>query len=344
MATIAQLQVGSTKYWLKGVRLDTMRQTTANLTSDGSGLMTHFIASTSMTEAKPSTGDGHIIQMNWDNTTGYDTQLYIRNTNIPQMRMRGQSNNVWGDWVKVYSENDKPSLTADITGTLPIANGGTGQTTAGNAINYLLQNGCSVGSSTPSDNDTYIASYADGKNKDGNGVNTFHRRPLSALWAYIKGKTDSLYATTSHTHSYLPLAGGTMTGQLKTSFKSSVAVGSYCPSAATIENLCEELRFSSGACGSVSITTAYTKNNITIPTGWYNFIWVPHRSGGVNGAASGDNANYGTLYLTGMTTTNGYRLRYFNNNIADLRNLDNFSFGTAAPSGGNSGDIYIQYS
>jgi len=66
-------------------------------------------------------------------------------------------------------------------------------------------------------------------------------------------------------------SGDTMTGQLRTSFHSSVAVGSYGSSASTIPDLCEELRYSSGCMGSVNITTAYT-NNITIPVGWYNFI------------------------------------------------------------------------
>ena len=63
-----------------------------------------------------------------------------------------------------------------------------------------------------------------------------------------------------------------MTGQLKTSFKSSVAMGTYQAVATTVPNLCEELRYSSGVAGSVNISTAYTKDSITIATGWYNFL------------------------------------------------------------------------
>lgn len=58
-----------------------------------------------------------------------------------------------------------------------------------------------------------------------------------------------------------------MTGQLKTSFKSSVAMGTYQPAATTIPNLCEELRYSSGVAGSAAILTAYTKDNVTIGPG-----------------------------------------------------------------------------
>lgn len=95
-----------------------------------------------------------------------------------------------------------------------------------------------------------------------------------------------------------------MTGQIKTSFKQSIAPGVYESSQNTVPNLIEEVRFSSGCAGSVNITTAYTLNGVTVPTDWYNFLYVPHRSGGVNGAASSDNCNYGVLYLHAMTTPN----------------------------------------
>ena len=95
--------------------------------------------------------------------------------------------------------------------------------------------------------------------------------------------------------------GGTMTGQLKTSFKESVAMGSYGASASTVVGLVTELRYSSGCMGSASISTTYTKGSVTIGTGWYNFIYSPHRSGGFNGEADGDNCNYGTLILSSMT-------------------------------------------
>ena len=71
-----------------------------------------------------------------------------------------------------------------------------------------LCNALSTGTSTPTDNDYYICQYAGG----GTSTTSFHRRPTSALYAYLKGKMDALYAKASHTHSYLPLAGGTMTG------------------------------------------------------------------------------------------------------------------------------------
>ena len=120
---------------------------------------------------------------------------------------------------------------------------------------------------------------------------------------------------------YLKKSGGTMTGQILTSFKYAVAMGSRVSDATTIPDLCDDLRYSSGCCGSVNIGTAYTLNNITIAKGWYNYLWVPHRSGGNSGAASGDNCNYGSLYLSGMTLSGCYMIRYASAAIAELRNL-----------------------
>lgn len=53
-----------------------------------------------------------------------------------------------------------------------------------------------TGTSTPTDNDYYVSQYVAG----GTTTTTFHRRPVSALWSYIKSKADGVYAAKSHTH------------------------------------------------------------------------------------------------------------------------------------------------
>lgn len=62
-------------------------------------------------------------------------------------------------------------------------------------------NKLSEGTSDPQDNDYYISQYAGG----GTTTTTYHRRPVKALWNYIKGKTDA---------AYLKLTGGTISGAL----------------------------------------------------------------------------------------------------------------------------------
>ena len=119
-----------------------------------------------------------------------------------------------------------------------------------------------------------------------------------------------------------------------TSFRDGVAPGSYGSSQTTVGGLVGEVRFSSGAMGSANINTAYTLNGITIPTGWYNFVYSPHRDGGRSGAAQGDNCNYGNLFLLGMNNRNGmYRLR-----------IDSGAINQVIKYGENSWNIYSSVS
>lgn len=136
-----------------------------------------------------------------------------------------------------------------------------------------------------------------------------------------------LLAGTDIDSTYIKKTGDTMSGalvmqdQINTSFRNAVAMGSYSSSQHTVPNLVQEVRYSSGAAGSVEITEAYTKDGVTVPTRWYNFLWIPHRFGGKNGQASGDNCNYGALLLMGMSGTGFYILRYASETIAELRDV-----------------------
>lgn len=114
---------------------------------------------------------------------------------------------------------------------------------------------------------------------------------------------------------------------INTSFNDAVAMGSLLGTSNTIPNLVNELRYSNGCMGSASITTAYTYDNVTIPTGWYNFIYSPHRSGGINGQANQDNCNYGNLILMDMTMTAGvFRIRLNNGAINQVTRLEEGSY------------------
>ena len=93
------------------------------------------------------------------------------------------------------------SGSADLTiNTLGVAYGGTGKTTGKDAANYFL-NSLDTGSSTPVDGDYYISQYVQG----GTTTTTYHRRPMSALWSYVKSKLSAA-------DMYVPKTGGTFTG------------------------------------------------------------------------------------------------------------------------------------
>ena len=78
------------------------------------------------------------------------------------------------------------------TGVQKIENGGTGKTTANDAANAFI-NSLTTGESVPEDNDYFISQYVNG----GTTTTTYHRRPVSKLWEYIKGKISSVLGLTS---------------------------------------------------------------------------------------------------------------------------------------------------
>ncbi len=96
----------------------------------------------------------------------------------------GAEVNVQADWSVTDTKSDafiknKPTA-SNIGGKLPIANGGTGETTAAAAACALL-NGLNTGSATPEDAANIVIS--------GNGNTTFfYKKPLAYLWNWIKSK------------------------------------------------------------------------------------------------------------------------------------------------------------
>lgn len=68
-------------------------------------------------------------------------------------------------------------------------------------LNKMINAQLSEGTSDPQDNDYYISQYSGG----GTTTTTYHRRPVKALWNYIKGKADGVY---------LKLTGGAISGRI----------------------------------------------------------------------------------------------------------------------------------
>lgn len=149
--------------------------------------------------------------------------------NIPKVSSSSSGVVPKGATVSSQSQTTK-FLREDGTWAVPsytIYTAGTGLTLSGTQFSVSSANASTIinllatGSSAPTDNDYYIAQYAGG----GTTTTSYHRRPHSALWSYIKGKTDA---------TYLPLAGGTMTGQIvlasngyKTNSTSGYSVDQY---------------------------------------------------------------------------------------------------------------------
>lgn len=81
------------------------RPTSANKasSSDRVGSIEAFVASSSMTTGKPS-ADAKILQMNWDNTSGWDSQLAMLNSGT--LQHRNMSSGKWQDWKTVLDSSN----------------------------------------------------------------------------------------------------------------------------------------------------------------------------------------------------------------------------------------------
>jgi len=110
--------------------------------------------------------------------------------------------NIVGDGATtVTADTANNKITISSTDTNTTYTNGTGLSLSGTTFSVSQANASTIlnllstGDSDPQDNDWYISQYAGG----GSTTTTFHRRPVSKLYNYIKGKTDTLYLGKSAT-------------------------------------------------------------------------------------------------------------------------------------------------
>ena len=87
------------------------------------------------------------------------------------------------------------NVTPGVTGTLPLANGGTGATTA-NAAEYNIIGTPAASSTAVTDATKMMFAFDAPDSSQG----SLYSRNASYFWTYVKGKADPTYAAKSHTH------------------------------------------------------------------------------------------------------------------------------------------------
>jgi hypothetical protein len=207
--------------------------------TNGAGAMFHFVATSSTKTGKPPE-DSNVLQMNWDNNGGWDAQFAISNGSSPHSYIRSQNNGTWGNWTTLLDSsnynNYSPSKTGTgASGTWGINITGASGSCTGNAAtasNASKVNGHTVNSDVPSgakftDTNTWRPlGTAANTACAGNDSRLSNARPASDVYAWAKASSKpsyswseitskpSTFTPASHTHAYIPLSGGTITGSI----------------------------------------------------------------------------------------------------------------------------------
>ena len=207
--------------------------------TNGAGAMFHFVATSSTKTGKPPE-DSNVLQMNWDNNGGWDTQFAISNGSSTHSYIRSQNNGTWGNWTTLLDSsnynNYSPSKTGTgASGTWGINITGASGSCTGNAAtasNASKVNGHTVNSDVPSgakftDTNTWRPlGTAANTACAGNDSRLSNSRPASDVYSWAKASSKpsyswseitskpSTFTPASHTHAYIPLSGGTITGSI----------------------------------------------------------------------------------------------------------------------------------
>ena len=207
--------------------------------TNGTGAMFHFVATSSTKTGKPPE-DSNVLQMNWDNNGGWDTQFAISNGSSPHSYIRSKNNGTWGNWTTLLDSsnynNYSPSKTGSgASGTWGINITGSSGSCTGNAAtasNASKVNGHTVNSDVPSgakftDTNTWRPlGTAANTACAGNDSRLSNSRPASDVYSWAKASSKpsyswseitskpSTFTPASHTHAYIPLSGGTITGSI----------------------------------------------------------------------------------------------------------------------------------
>ena len=217
--------------------------------TNGTGAMFHFVATSSTTTGKPP-ADSSILQLNWNNNGGWDSQLALSTTANPHVYYRNQQNGTWGNWSTLldnlnYTDytakkehthtksqiTDFPASLKNPTALTIQTNGAIAATYDGSAAKTVNITKGNIGlgnvDNTADANKSVKYANSAGTANVSNSVDWSKVQNKPSSYAPTSHNHDSRYYTESeidskldgksnvgHTHDYLPTAGGTMNGTI----------------------------------------------------------------------------------------------------------------------------------
>lgn len=93
-----------------GLTSPSMRVTSAN-TTGYAGLLKYILATSAMTTGKPTSGDGHILDMEWDNNGKWHGQVAVPTGSAGHMEWRTENGGTWTEWRSLLDARDLSSAT-----------------------------------------------------------------------------------------------------------------------------------------------------------------------------------------------------------------------------------------
>ena len=197
----------------KSISTVSNRPASANL-NYGDGKLRYFIATSSMSTGKPTFNgtahDAQIIDLPWDNTGGFDSQVAVSNV-TGQLSVRSQQDGKWQPWHSVYDEGHKPSK-SDV-GLSKVDNTSDADKPISKATQTALDKKVDKVTGKGLSTNDFTTAY---KNKLDGIESGAQKNTVTG----VKGNSESNYRTgninlTADNVGALSKSGGTLTGQLK---------------------------------------------------------------------------------------------------------------------------------
>ena len=179
-------------------------------------------------------------------------------------------------------------ITPGVSETLPLANGGTGKTTAKDAANAFI-NSLDTGTAAPEDADYFVSQSVGG----GTTTTTYIRRPISALWEYIKNKIGSVLGLSNTSY------GGNAASATKLATARAIDGVNFNGTAAIIHY---------GTCSTAAATAAkvVSCSNFTLVTGARIIVKFTVTNTASNPTLNVNGTGAKNIYYRGSTITAGY--------------------------------------